>query len=212
MGKIKINKNDLNNLIRESVEEAVYQGTQQQPTERSQFDEELSNISYLAERLEVYAQTIKEDYIPAIEAKYQGGIEALNSVIGNGAYSMVNVELFSDSEIYVTFKINSLEGFKKHIQEGNYRSVRYAIEDTADEEGIEEVTSENYQMLLDKTLSDSFTLSELLSDILNENLYGDSHGMVSASFDTSSANGTCRLEIELPFNIEDLESFINGRD
>ena len=212
MGKIKINKNDLDNLIRESVEEAVYQGNQQQPTERSQFDEEVSNISYLAERLEVYAQTIKEDYIPAIEAKYQSGIEALNTVIGNGAYSVANVEPYSESEIYVTFKINSLEGFKKHIQEGNYRSVRYAIEDTAYDEGIEEVTSENYQMLLDKTLSDSFTLSELLDDVLNENLYDDRRGMVSASFDTSSANGTCRLEIELPFNIEDLESFINGKN
>ena len=212
MGRINVTRDTLNKAIYEGVAEALGAKNQSQQPERDLFDEKISDISYLAERLEVFAQTIKEDYIPAIESKYKDGIEALNTVLGNGAYSLISADSYSDTEIHVTFKINSFDGFKKHIQEGNYRSVRYAVEDTADEEGVEEVTRENYQMLLDKTLSDSFTLAGLLDDVLNENLYDNGRGPVSASFDTSSADGTCRLEIELPFNMEELESFINGRE
>lgn len=212
MRRINVTRDTLNKAIYEGVAEVLGAKNQGQQSERSLFDEKISNISYIAERLEVFAQTIKEDYIPAIESKYQDGIEAINNVLGNGAYSLISTDSYSDTEIHVTFKINSFDGFKKHIQGGNYKSVRYAVEDTANEEGIEEVTRENYQMLLDKTLSDSFMLAELLGDVLNENLYDNGRGPVSASFYTSSDDGTCRLEIEVPFNMEELESFINGRE
>ena len=210
MGKIKINRTELNNLIKEGVAEALAQGGQYQAPVENPFSDEIRNISYLAERLEVYAQTLKEDYIPAIEGKYQDAIEALNTVLGEEAYNITGIDTDYDREVHVGFKVNSYDGFKKHITEGNYRCVRYALEDTASEENIESITSENYQMLLEKTLADEDVAVQLVSDVLAENLYDSGRGPVTASFSTFGYNSTITLEIEIPFDLKELSQFIEG--
>lgn len=212
MKKIKLNKEDLNTMIRESIEEVVVNNNEQIKID-DDFEELLISFSSTGESYKRVGEHLIEDIIPELKELYIESINAVKRVFGNGI-NLNNLSSWNSGDEYtIEIPINSFDGYKAYLENESYHFNSTLQEFTRDITDFEEdLTSENYEKMKQAFFNNKEWLESSIDEELDfvEDDIKCRYSTVNISY--SITRHSVWIEINFPYDIEKYDRFINGEE
>lgn len=218
METIKITKQTLQKAINEGVIEALA-ATNAGSDNNYGENEELRNItfemSYAADQLSVVSERIKEEIIPDIKSVFKQSLDLVKKIFGEGAL-LNNIRMYhSGNQIEITIPLSSLDGYKKYLESNGDVLYKILEEYVSDTQGWDaELTKENFEEMKQSFFNDEGWVDSTLDEAFDdeeENIISHDVTPNFMYYYNKQGRGVV-LELELPFDIEKYQRFVNGED